>query len=122
MHEGKYIKIQGFEKKLFLYVLFMTVHIDLELFHKNFAHIRTVLFSKEMTDKLLFVFLFSSSVGQRDVFIFCSESVLKEQEIWRRGDSMLSCASFCVLLQGTTFCSSMGFPPPSGQVQVHWNL
>lgn len=33
VHEGKYIKIQGFEKNLFLYMLFMTVHIDLELFH-----------------------------------------------------------------------------------------
>lgn len=35
VYEGRYIKIQGFEKNPFLYMLLMTAHIDLELFCKD---------------------------------------------------------------------------------------
>lgn len=34
-YEGRYIKIWCFKKKSFLYMLLMTVHIDMELFHKD---------------------------------------------------------------------------------------
>lgn len=116
VYEGRYIKMQSFEKNPFLYMLFMTVHIDLELFHKDpFCSDQNIFLLKVNCWYTAFCIFFSFSVGQGGVFIFCWKSILQEQEIWVRNDSMLSCDPLlCVKLP-----SSPKGPHPAPPWDLH---